>query len=566
MPDTIYMETDVLIICGGVAGIRAAIESSREGASVILANKGYLGQDGALVWMAGSGYQAALYPPDSVDQHAKDTIVAGRYLGYQDLVHTFLRLSPESVRDLAKWGVNYAKVGEKYQQIQMPGHTYGRSMVYVKHGEFFGGEYRKVLPYQVRLQKRVKLMNEIFMIDLLRDIKSGQLVVFKAKSTILATGGFAGCYKFTCANPTVTGDGHGMAYRAGARITDMEFIQFLPTVTIWPPNVYGDPYPYSLVFELHGIFYNRLGERFMERYYPVEKDFATRQAMSRALTREIKEGRGSLHGGVYFSFRHLPRNLIDAYLEQHWDHPYFVGLREAGVDIREDAIEVMPAPFYVCGGCVVNELCETNIPGLYAAGEVTGGIDGADRLSGNALPFCMAMGYTAGREAANRAKAIAMPDIDKVQVEVICKEASTPLMREDGVRPKELKREIRRLMSSCMAFDRRGEELEVGIKELETIRNEKLPRLWTLAKTKKFNLEWIETFEARNMLDVTEMAMRSALLRTESRGQHERADYPGENPLWLKHIIIGKTDNCMRLATEPVIFSYVQPPESPKAQ
>jgi len=569
--------TDVLIVGGGIAGIRAAIEASQQGANVILANKGYLGQDGAVVWMAGGGYQAALYPPDSVEQHVRDTISAGRYLNNQDLVHAFLSLAPQSVRDLARWGVRWKKEGGKYPQIRMPGETFGRSMLHTKTGEHLGGEYRKALPHQIRLRKRITLMNDTFIIDLLKngdtvvgavglDIKEGQFRVIKAKSTILATGGFMDCFEFTTANPTVTGDGHGMAYRAGTQLTSMEFIQFFPVAALWPANVYRDAYPYGLIYELYGIFYNKRGERFMERYYPAEKDFATRQAQSRAIAREVREGRGSPHGGAYLSFRHLPRNLLNAYLKECWDVPFFQSLREAGVDIQEDAIEVGPAAHYVQGGCWVNELCETNLPGLYAAGEVgSGGKDGADRLSGNALPFCMAMGYVAGREAANRARTIAMPEINRVQLETICNEASAPLQREDGVRPMELKKKIRKLMSSYMIFDRRGEELEAGIKELEIIRNERLPKLYA-AKAERFNLEWVEALEVRNMLDASEMAMRSALMRTESRGLHERADYPKESPQWYKHIMVTKTDNEMRLTTEPVIFSYTKPPELSETQ
>lgn len=568
-----HAETDVLIIGGGIAGIRAAIEASQQGTSVILANKGYVGQDGAVVWMAGGGYQAVLYPPDSVDQHIRDTIKAGKYINNQNLVRTFLSLVPESVHDLGKWGVRWKKEGERYSQIRMPGEAHPRSMLHTKTGQHLGGEYRKALPRRLRREKRVTVINDLFIIDLIKrektvvgaiglDVKDGQLKVIRAKSTVIATGGFMDCFEFTTANPTVTGDGHGMAYRAGARMTDMEFIQFFPAAALWPANVYRDAYPYGLIYELYGIFYNRLGERFMERYYPVEKDFATRQAQSRAIAREVREGRGSPHGGAYLSFRHLPKNLLNAYLEQTWDIPFFRSLREAGVDLREDAIEIGPAAHYVQGGCWVNELCETSLPGLYAAGEVgSGGKDGADRLSGNALPFCMAMGYVAGREAANRAKAIDRPDIDEAQVETICDEVLSPLKREGGVRPVEMKKKIRRLMSRYMMFERRGDELEAAIKEVERLRSEMLPRLWVSAKTKRFNIEWLDALEVRNMLDVAEMSMRCALMRTESRGLHERADYPNEELSWLKHIIISKRDNGMHLTTEPITFPYVKPNE-----
>jgi succinate dehydrogenase/fumarate reductase flavoprotein subunit len=157
-----------------------------------------------------------------------------------------------------------------------------------------------------------------------------------------------------------------------------------------------------------------------------------------------------------------------------------------------------------------------------------------------------------------------MPKVDEIQAEAICNEALAPLDREEGIRPTELKKRIRELMSRCMMFERNREELEKGIKELENMRNEMLPRVWSCAKIRKFNLEWLETLEVRNMVDVAEMAMRSALMRTESRGLHERADFPNEDPLWLKHIIVSKKDNQFRLETEPVVFTLLKPSESSK--
>jgi succinate dehydrogenase / fumarate reductase, flavoprotein subunit len=565
------VETDVLTIGGGIAGIMASMEASDNGANVVLANKGYVGQDGAAVWMAGGGYQAALYPPDSVEQHALDTIKAGKFLNNQDLVYAFLSLAPESIRDLARWGVRWRKEGGKYEQILMPGQTYGRGMLHVQPGQHLGGEYRKALPHQLRRKKNIRITNDVFMVDLLKDgdavtgaigidIRDGKFVAFRAKATILATGGFMDCFEFTTANPTLTGDGHGMAYRAGARMTGMEFIQFFPAAVLWPANVYRDNYAYGLVYTLRGILYNKHGERFMERYHPVEKDFVPREAMSRAIAREVREGRGSPHGGAYLSFRHLPRNLMDAYLKETWNIPFFQSLREAGVDLREDAIEMGPAAHYVQGGCWINSKCETDLPGLYAAGEVgSGGKDGADRLAGNALPFCAGMAYVAGKEAAEYAARVALPKLDKAQVEKLCAEASTPLDRQDGVRPPEMKTKIRKLMSKYMIFDRKGEELEQLAEEFEIMRREMLPKLFSAAKTRRYNMDWTGALEAKNMLDVSEMCSKSALMRTESRGLHERADYPDQDPEWLKHIILLNNDGKMEMTTEPVVFSHIQP-------
>jgi succinate dehydrogenase/fumarate reductase flavoprotein subunit len=563
--------TDVLVIGGGIAGIRAAVEASEQNASVVLANKGQLGKDGAAVWMAGGGYQAALYPPDSIEQHVEDTVRAGKFLNSQELVHEFLKLAPETIKDLVKWGARFAKKDGKYVQIKLPGETYPRSVSHSIVGESLGGEYRKVLPRQIKQHESIRTLSDMFVVDLISDghtvtgavgvdVRSGELRAIQAKKTILATGGFMALYNLTTANPTLTGDGHAMAYRAGARMVGMEFIQFFPAAALWPKIVYRDNYPYTLLWRLRGIFYNSIGERFMERYFPVEKDFATREAMSRAIFREVKEGRGSAHGGAYLSFRHLPRNLINIFLDELKDNPFMQALKQVGVDIREDAIEIGPAAHYVQGGCWVNERCETSLSGLYAVGEVgSGSKDGADRLAGNALPFCMAMGYIAGREAAHAAQTAAAPKMDEALIDTICAEALLPMERNGEVRPFQIKTEVRNIMSRCMVYDRNKDELEEGIGELEKIRQEKLPKLHALAKTKRFNLEWAEALEVRNMLDTAEMSMRAALMREESRGLHQRSDFPEEREEWLKQVMITERKGGMEFTTQPVTFPRVKP-------
>jgi succinate dehydrogenase/fumarate reductase flavoprotein subunit len=564
------IETDVLVVGAGIAGIRAAVEAYDQGANVVLANKGLLGKDGAAVWMAGWGYQAAMYPPDSLEQHVKDTIRGGKFLNDQEQVYEFLKLAPMSLEDLHRWGVRLAKKEGRFPQAPYPGHTYARSVHHAKYGEFLGGEFRKALPRQIRLREGIKVLEDMPIIDLLKtdntvvgalllDVREGEFTVIRAKSTILATGGIMACWEFTTANPTLSGDGHGAAYRAGARMMDMEFMQFLPNAALWPRSVRGDAFPYSFTVMFRAHFYNRIGERFLERYYPVEKDFATREAVSRAIFREVREGRGSPHGGAYLSLRHLPRNLIDEILEPMKQNPFLVRLREEGIDLRWDAIEVGPGAHYYQGGCRINKKCETSLEGLYAIGEASGGRDGADRLPGNSLPFCMAMGYIAGKEAAARAESIGMPRIDENQVKELCAQTVAPIERSDGIRGREVKSSIRNIMSSYLIYERKEDELKVALKEVEKIRDEMLPQLWSKAKGRRFNVDWLGALEARNMVDVSEMLTRSALMRKESRGLHERADYPNEDPAWLKHIIVENVKGRMTLSTKPVTFPYLKP-------
>jgi succinate dehydrogenase/fumarate reductase flavoprotein subunit len=566
-------ETDVLVIGAGLAGARAAIEAHDKGADVILTAKGVLGRDGAASWMAGAGYQTALYPPDSVDRHAKDTIRGGKYLNNQELVYALLELAPRTVNELYTWGLRLAKKDDKFSQVIYPGHTQARCVHHVSApSAWLGPDYRKVLPRQVRRRERIKVMDDMLITDLLTvddtvvgalglDMKEGTFKVLKAKSTILATGGYMACYKITSANPTLTGDGHALAYRVGAKMMDMEFVQFIPYGCLWPPSVRGDGFPFSILLSLRAWFLNNVGERFMEQYHPA-KDFAPREAVSRAIAKEVREGRGSPHGGAYFSLRHIPTNLIDDFLELHKEVPFMIKLKEADIDIRNQAIEVGPVAHYVQGGCWINEKCETSLRGLYAIGEVgSGGKDGADRLAGNSIAFCLAMGIIGGGEAAARAKSIQMPHIDQDQVEKLVKKALAPMEREGGVRPMEAKSRIRDMMSTHAIFARNEEGLQIAINEIERIEREMLPRLWVSTKVRRFNLEWVEALEAENMTIVSEMMLRSALMRKECRGLHEREDYPNEDPEWLKHILIRNVDEQMTFTTETVTFPYLKPGE-----
>ena len=309
--------------------------------------------------------------------------------------------------------------------------------------------------------------------------------MINAKVTILATGGFMGCYPFTTANATATGDGHGAAYRAGVRMTGMEFIQCMPTTTLWPAVVRGDMFTYGLLNHLYGIFYNKLGERFMEKYYPVEKDWATREAAARAITKEVREGRGSPHGGAYLCFRHLPKNLLNEYFERNKDSGFIKSLRKINFDLTEDALEVGPGVHYVQGGCWIDEKCRTNLAGLYAIGEVgSGGKDGADRLAGNSLPFCMAMGIVAGQDAAESVRSAKMPELDAEQVARSTRMLHAPLDRRDGISPHEVKDKVKEILGKYAIFERDAEGLNKGLKKIGDIKENMLPNVSTRAKAK----------------------------------------------------------------------------------
>ncbi|MFC2013930.1 FAD-binding protein, partial [Chloroflexota bacterium] len=281
---------------------------------------------------------------------------------------------------------------------------------------------------------------------------------------------------------------------------------------------------------------------------------------SRAIAQEVKEGRGSKHGGAYFSLRHIPRNLLEEVFEENKDNLFLVKLKKAGIDLRFDAIEVGPGAHYVQGGCWINEKCETDLPGLYAIGEAgSGGKDGADRLGGTAIPFCMAMGMIAGKEAALRAQEKPVPEMDGEQVEKSVERALAPMKREQGIRPFEIRQKIRNIMSAHAVFARTEDGLSMAFGEMEKFHNIVVSQLWVSNKARRFNLDWAEALEAANMVTNCEMVLRSALMRKESRGLHDRADYPNGDDEWLKHVMIVKDGENMNLSTEPVTLSHFEP-------
>lgn len=303
-----------------------------------------------------------------------------------------------------------------------------------------------------------------------------------------------------------------------------------------------------------------MGERFMERYYPVEKDWATREAASRAIAQEVREGRGSPQGGAYLAFKHIPRNLMDTFLEANKESGFLKDLEKVGFDIRQDALEVGPGAHYVQGGAWVDVQCKTNLKRLYAIGEVgSGGKDGADRLAGNSLPFCMAMGIVAGKDAAASVSSGGLPGVEMGQVDLLSKKVITYLDRTEGVSPEEVKAKITDILGEHCIFERTAEGLNSAIKGIEAIKENLLPKLYCASKKKVFNLKLVAALEAENMALVAEMILKAALMREESRGLHERKDFPEADPNWLKHIIVKKVDEDMTFSTEPVTFPYVKP-------
>lgn len=570
------IRTDVLVIGSEAAGAKAAIEAQDAGADVLVVTKGLAGKSGNTV-MAGRGVQAALGhmdPRDNPGVFMQDVVRGGGYLNNQKLVERLVELSVTEVPKMERWGARFMKRDGKFVQVQLPGSSYPRSLTPVSyHG---GLQWRAAFRSQFRARK-TKMLEDTLITRLLRagdqiagaigiSARTGALVVIHSRRTILATGGCTQVYEKTDGSIYATGDGMALAYEAGAELADMEFQQFFPMCCYTPP------FEMSLItanlrYGLHARFYNRWGEAFMERYAPTAKEWGLRDLTARAIYLENKLGRGSPHGGAYIAVNHLPENLISDWIKR--ERPaYIPKLEKLGIDIRRHALECGPASHYSMGGIRVDENCQTLLKGLYAAGEVASGMDGAERIDGGpAITWCLTMGYIAGTNAAAEAKASDWAKVDPGQIEEEQRKIALLRERRTGIKGFEVKRTVKEIMWQRCALVRDRAGLEEGLKSIEVIKRESIPRLCVPDPSPVFNKGLTEALEAMNMVVVSEMILRAALLREESRGAHFRSDFERpDNAKWRKNIVVSKEGEEMRCRAEKPIVTRIRPPESAEVE
>lgn len=561
--------TDVLVIGAGVAGIMSAIEASDSGAKVSIVSKGPFGSDGAASWMAGGGFNVALYPPDSPEIHTADMIKVGQYLNHQKLA---LKLTHEIVHvfdKLAKWNVRYKKIAGRYAQERLPGPRHSRMPLFIRPGIAGGFEYRRVLSHQIK-KRPIEIVDDMMILDLLvkdgqtvgavgLDIKTGRFLIMEAKATILATGGFMGLYRFTTTSPSLTGDGVAMAFRAGAALRDIEFADFYANTPVWPPLIAGQvDWATTLRYELAGKIYNNRGIDFI-KYHKDRKKLA----QPIVIQQEIAAGRCSPHKGIYLSFRHLPENIIQDYFNSIGSQKWIETLFEAGVDIKKDGIEMAPAPMESIGGIAIDENCISNIPGLFVAGEVSGGSEGAYTLAGNPISIFLAMGTIAAKSAVrycNETSTIlsaSSSDVKEILNRVI------PMRERKGAdysNPLEIKVKIQDILNKYLHLLERNEKnLKKAIDEIETLRKE-TEYIGLRHNGEVFNMEWVEGIESLNAVDILEMLARSTLIREESRGLHYREDFPDlNNSQWLKVVTLKRKGEEVSVWLEDIDFSVMKP-------
>jgi succinate dehydrogenase / fumarate reductase, flavoprotein subunit len=551
---------DVLVVGAGGAGLRAAIAAQAAGAKVGLVCKSLLGK--AHTVMAEGGVAAALghvAPEDSWQTHFRDTMVGGKLLNNPRMAELHAKEAPDRVRELEAWGAVFDRTADgRILQRPFGGHSHPR-LAHV--GDRTGLEMIRTLQ-----DRAVASGIDVFMECTITRLISGpagvvggvgywrttgKLVVFPAKAVVLATGGIGKAYTVTSNSWEYSGDGHALAYAAGAELIDMEFVQFHPTGMVWPPGVRG-----LLVTEAvrgeGGILRNKDGDRFMWKYLPEDRrgeyaatdeeakrwvdaasrgqtsdarrppELSTRDNVSRAIYTEVREGRGTPHGGVFLDISYLPAEHVRRKLPSMYDQ--FKEL--ADVDITKSPMEVGPTTHYFMGGVRVDaDTGESTVPGLFAVGEVSGGMHGANRLGGNSLSDLLVFGARTGAgAAAHAAKVQTQPYVDPVQVADAARELAAPLERETGEDPYALQRDLQDVMQRLVGIFRVEADLNEAIAEIAKIRA-RLPRL-AVRGGRVYNPGWNLAFEVRNLLVVSEAITRSALQRTESRGAHSRIDFP----------------------------------------
>jgi len=557
------VDTDVLVIGGGGAGSRAAIEAANHNVQVTLLSKELLGK--AHTCMAEGGYNAALANVDTADNwqvHFKDTIVGGAWINNQKLAEILVKEAGERIFDLEEYGAVWDRTPQgKIMQRPFGKQTYRRTCY---AADRTGHEMMQTLVEEVR-RRNLDVLDEIFVTNYLMsggrvagavaiDYKSGDFMVFRAKAVVLASGGAGRLFKITTNAAQDTGDGYASAFRIGAKLVDMEMVQFHPTGMVYPDSHKGQLVTEAVRGE-GGLLFNINRERFMQRYEPKLMELAGRDVVARSIATEILEGKGTSQGGVYLDVSHLPANVIEERLPSMLRQ-----FLDVGVDIRKEPMQVAPTAHHFMGGVQINENAETNIKGMCAAGEITGGIHGGNRLGGNALADTQVFGKRAGENAAEYAKKNPVPPIDKRQINREIRNARKFLKKREGVRPVEIKSKLTSLMWDKVGIFRTGKEIQEAITEIERMKEKDLPRLYVMDNKTRYNREWIEALEIENLVIVAEMVAKTSLMREESRGAHYRRDFPkADNQNWFVNIVIEQKDGKMMFEKVPVVATVMKP-------
>jgi succinate dehydrogenase/fumarate reductase flavoprotein subunit len=540
------VSTDVLIVGAGGAGMYAAISAARQDASVLLLDKSLIGRGGATI-MAQMTVAAALgqEEPDDCATHLWDTLEAGRGLCNEELSALLCFGGPERILEMQEWGTRWARAGERIRQEIAPGHSRKRCCYvdFLNTGPAVAATLRR----KVSELAAIRRLSNIAVVDLvIKDgraigavglaLADGEFVVCHAKAIILAAGGLTKLYGRNSASSNMGGEAYALALWAGAELIDMEFVQFFPIGHLAPRLVGMDPIMWDpFRYKLGGKLLNGSFVEFVDRYGAVDfgKYTATRDIAAYAILKEVEAGRGTPHGGAYLDFRHIPETQLRAAFG-----PVIDRLLTNGIDLTKTSVEVGPTAHYHMGGIRVNARMETCIQGLYAAGEAVGGANGANRLSGNAITEAFVFGARAGACAGEQVKTFSRDEDRKLAQVALDRIGSLPpRSSKRGVAPIALQAELQNLMWEKAGPFRTGEKLSEAERQIHEMLEQELPDL-EIASDGAFNMDLQDWFELRAMLTTAEAVVTSALSREESRGAHQREDYPNVDPQYLKNQVV----------------------------
>ena len=573
---------DVVVVGAGGAGLRAAIEATRQGARTAIVCKSLLGK--AHTVMAEGGIAAALgnvYPEDNWQAHFRDTMRGGKLLSNWRMAQIHAEEAPARVLELEEWGALFDRTPDgRILQRDFGGHRYAR-LAHV--GDRTGLEMIRMLQHRA-VEAEIAVFMECTITRLLQHDgriagafgywrESGRFVVFEAPAVVLATGGIGKAYKVTSNSWEYTGDGHALALWAGAELIDMEFVQFHPTGMVWPPSVRG-----ILVTEGvrgdGGVLRNANGERFMFRYIPEmfraetaeteeeadrwyddrsvrrTPDLLPRDEVARAINAEIKEGRGSTHGGVFLD---IATRRDTAYITRRLPGMYHQFRQLADVDITKEPMEVGPTCHYMMGGVRVDpETQASSVPGLYAAGEVAAGLHGANRLGGNSLSDLLVFGRRAGLHAAEYASGVAArPEVHRRQLDELAALALRPFDSAGTENPYTIQQDLQECMQTLVGIIRTDDELAKALEALEAL-GERAQRV-RVEGHRQYNPGWHLALDLDPLLAVSECITLAARERTESRGAQTRDDFPGTDPeLGTVNIVVRLRDGELSLTRQPL--------------
>jgi succinate dehydrogenase / fumarate reductase flavoprotein subunit len=578
------IEHDVLVIGAGGAGLRASIEAAAQGANVGLVCKSLLGK--AHTVMAEGGMAAAMGNVDDRDNwrvHFADTMRGGQYVNNWRMAELHAKEAPERVKELEAWGALFDRTADgKILQRNFGGHRYPR-LAHV--GDRTGLELIRTLQDH-GVHQGLDVHMEVTVLTLLKDgdriagafaydRERGRFRLFKAKAVVLATGGVGRAFKITSNSWEYTGDGHSLAYHAGAALQDMEFIQFHPTGMIWPPSVRGILVTEGVRGE-GGVLKNRDGKRFMFENIPDNyksqtadnpeegwkytqgdknsrrpPELLTRDHVARMIVREVKEGRGSPHGGVFLDIAWIKEKLPNSeeHIKRKLPSMYHQFMQLAGVDITKEVMEIGPTCHYIMGGIRVDgETQMSTVPGLFACGECAAGLHGANRLGGNSLSDLIVFGKRAGEYAAKFARDNGDVGVDAGEVDAAAAAALAPFSRDSSVGPYQVQEALQETMQDNVNIVRAQAEMEQALREIAVLKQR--AQMVGVQGNREYNPGWHTALDLNNLLTVSEAVARSALERKESRGGHFRDDYPDKDPAFAKfnHIVSKGPDGEMQVS------------------